>query len=85
MPLEISAGAGMEAIVFGTFGIKYEKESLVIQPSINEDIGVTTLSNIKFKGSVYAVKMDQKFYSVYKNGKKMKQQFYGEKTIIHSN
>ena len=28
MPLEISAGAGMEAIVFGTFGVKIEQDKL---------------------------------------------------------
>jgi hypothetical protein len=85
MPLQIAAGAGMEAIVFGTFGLRFEKEQLVIQPSINEDIGVTTLSNIKFKGSEYAVKMDQKFYTVYRDGKRMIQNYYGEKAIIHNN
>lgn len=47
MPLQISAGAGIVAIVFGTFGIKMEVDKFVIRPFNHEDIGEATLRNIK--------------------------------------
>ena len=39
MPVEISAGAGMEAIIFGTFGINIDKDVLTIKPNTNDDLG----------------------------------------------
>ncbi|MFC2125493.1 hypothetical protein ACFLU5_11845, partial [Bacteroidota bacterium] len=48
MPLEIAAGAGIEAIVFGTFGVKMEEDKLVIRPFNHEDIGEATLKEINY-------------------------------------
>ena len=43
MSLEISAGAGMEAIIFGIFGVKMEEDKLTIKPYNHEDIGEATI------------------------------------------
>jgi hypothetical protein len=82
MPLQIAAGAGMEAIVFGTFGVDIQRDILVIQPNNNEETDEATLSNIKFQGHNYSIKMEKKYYTVYKDGVKLDRKFYGEKTII---
>ena len=82
MPLQIAAGAGMEAIVFGTFGVDIQRDILEIQPNHNEEIGEATLSNIKFQGHNFSIKMERKYYTVYVDGVKLDRKFYGEKTII---
>jgi hypothetical protein len=78
MPVQIAAGAGLEAIVFGTFGIEMDEDKLIIKPFNNEDIGVATLRNIKFKGHTYTIHLDKKQFFVYKDGEKVAARFYGE-------
>jgi hypothetical protein len=81
MPLEISAGAGLEAIVFGTFGIRMEGEKLIIKPFNHEDIGEATLTNFRFNGRTYGIQLDRKTFSVFEDGKLIASKFYGESVI----
>ncbi len=83
MPLQISAGAGIEAIIFGTFGVKMNENSLVIRPFNHEDIGEAIIKEIKYKGRVFNIHMQKKFFSVYENNKKIATKFYGETVTIN--
>jgi len=82
MPLQISAGAGMEAIIFGTFGVKMEGNTIRFQPISNEDIGTAQMKNIKYRGKNYGVKLEKKTFSVYENDTLIETKFYGESVII---
>ncbi len=83
MPLQISAGAGIEAIVFGTFGIKMEKDRLVIRPFNHEDIGEAYLRDIKYMGRSFSVRLERKSFTVYENLKSLATRFYGESVVIN--
>jgi hypothetical protein len=83
MPLEISAGAGMEAIIFGTFGVKIEADKLTIKPYNHEDIGEATLKDIPYKGRMFGVELKQKTFSVYEGDKLIATKFYGEKVVLN--
>ena len=82
MSLEISAGAGMEAIIFGTFGVKMGPDNLTIQPFNHEDIGEATLRDIPYKGKKFSIHLARKTFSIYEGGKLIATKFYGEKVIL---
>lgn len=82
MCLQISAGAGMEAIIFGTFGVKMAKDKLTIKPFNHEDIGEATLTNIHYKGRVFGIQLKRKTFSVYEGEKLIATKFYGESVSI---
>jgi len=82
MSLEISAGAGMEAIIFGTFGIRMEDDKLIIKPYNHEDIGEATLKDFDYKGKKFGIQLSRKTYSVFEAGKLKATKFYGESVII---
>lgn len=83
MPLQISAGAGMEAIIFGTFGVKMEDVKLIIKPFNHEDIGEATLKNIHYKDRVFGIELTRKTFSVYEGEKLISTKFYGESVTIN--
>ncbi len=80
--VEIAAGAGMEAIIFGTFGIRMEADKLVIKPFNNEDIGTATLRDLKYKGRKFSIQLTKKTFSVYESDKLIATKFYGESLSI---
>ena len=80
--LEIAAGAGMEAIIFGTFGVKMEEDMLIIQPYNHEDIGEATLTDILYKGRAFGIQLKQKQFSVFEGDKLIANKFYGEKVVV---
>ena len=82
MPLQISAGAGLEAIIFGTFGVKMEEDKLTIKPFNHEDIGQATITDIKYKGRTYGIQLNRKTYSVYEDDKLIVTKFYGEEVVF---
>lgn len=82
MPLEISAGAGMEAIIFGTFGIEMEDKKITFKPINNEDIGEAQLKNIKYRGRNFGVKLEKKTFSVYEDDTLIATKFYGESVTV---
>ena len=83
MSLEISAGAGMEAIIFGTFGVKMEDDKLTIKPYNHEDIGVATLKDIHYRGRRFGIHLARKTFSVYEGDKLIADEFYGETVTIN--
>ncbi len=82
MPVEISAGAGMEAIIFGTFGISIDKDVLIIKPNTHEDLGVNTLRDFKFKGQSFTIQINKRNFLVYKNNKLIADKPIGESVSI---
>jgi len=82
MPVQIAAGAGLEAVVFGTFGVRMDGDKLVIKPFNHEDIGEATLKNLKYKGRTFGIQLDRKTYAVFEDGKLVATKFYGESIII---
>lgn len=82
MPLQIAAGAGMEAIVFGTFGVNIEEHQLTIKPFNHEDIGEATLRNVKFNGRSFGIQLKRKQFSVFEGEMLIATKFYGEKVVI---
>jgi hypothetical protein len=82
MPVQIAAGAGLEAIVFGTFGVKMEEDRLTIKPFNHEDIGEATLKDIHYKGRVFGIQLSRKTFSVYEGDKLLATRFYGEEVVI---
>ncbi|NJX14380.1 hypothetical protein [Tamlana crocina] len=78
MPLQIAAGAGMEAIIFGTFGVNIQENSLSIKPYNHEDIGEALLENVQWNNNSYSIQLERKTFSVYKNGQLETTKFYGE-------
>ncbi|GAB3656479.1 hypothetical protein GCM10028791_28310 [Echinicola sediminis] len=82
MPVQIAAGAGVEAIVFGTFGVKMEKDRLTIKPFNHEDIGQASLKNINYQGRTFGIQLDRKSFSVYEDDVLVATKFYGEEVVI---
>ncbi len=82
MPVEISAGAGMEAIIFGTFGISIEKDKLIVKPNTHEELGVTTLRDFKFRGKFYNIQIGLRTFSVFCDDKLIAEKPFGESLVI---
>ncbi len=82
MPVQIAAGAGLEAIVFGTFGVKMEEDKLTIKPYNHEDIGEASLMDIPYKGRSFGIRLTRKTFSVYEGEMLIATKFYGEKVVI---
>ena len=80
--VEVAAGAGMEAIIFGTFGVKIEEDKLTIKPYNHEDIGTATLRDLKYKGRIFSIELAKKTFSVYEGEKLIATKFYGEKVVL---
>ena len=85
MPLQISAGAGMEAIIFGAFGVKMEQDKIIFKPTNHEDIGKAQLKNIKFRGRSFGVEMGKKTFSIYEDDTLIATEFYGESVTLMEN
>ena len=82
MPVEISAGAGMEAIIFGTFGISIDHDVLIIKPNTHENLGITTLRDFKFRGQSLTIQINKRNFLVYQNGKPVADKPIGESIAI---
>lgn len=78
MPVQIAAGAGLEAIVFGTFGVNIQENRLSIKPYNHEDIGKALLEDIQWNNDNYSIQLNRKTFSIYKNGQLETTKFYGE-------
>jgi hypothetical protein len=60
MPMEICAGSGVEAVIFGLFGFKPQIDgTLDIRPVYAYDLGQATLSDYKFREHRYDITMNR--------------------------
>lgn len=82
MPVEISAGAGMEAIIFGTFGIRTDDHTIWIKPNTHESLGTTTLRNFRFKGKSFTVEINKRNFRIFVNEKLVADKPIGESVGI---
>jgi len=84
MALQISAGAGIEAIITGIFGLAPQKDgSLIIDPAYDQELGRAELKGFKFRNANYDVLLQPFSYLVKKNGKLLFEKKYGEKAILN--
>lgn len=81
-PVEIASGAGMEAIIFGMFGLHPQKDKLIINPAYHEDLGESILRGYKYKDDRINIRLSNKQFSVFRNGHKVVSHFYGEPVIL---
>ncbi len=82
MPVEIASGAGMEAIIFGTFGIKIDNDKMTISPNTHEGLGISTLKDFRFKGNSYNIRIDKRDFSVWLNNEKVTEKPFGESVVF---
>lgn len=82
MPVEIAAGAGMEAIIFGLFGINADKGMLSFTPHFHEELGETALRNFRFRGKSYDISLDWSDFSVQCEGKIVAVKKYGQSVVF---
>lgn len=81
MSLQISAGAGLEAIFSGLFGVRPQKDgSIVFTPFNHLELGKSKLTDFRFRGNSYDVILRKDQYEVWKNGELFAISKYGKKT-----
>lgn len=85
MSLQISAGAGLEAIFSGLFGVRPQKDgSICFIPYSHIDLGKSQLKDFRFRGNSYDVYLKKDTYEVWKNGKLFAVSKYGRKVVDQS-
>ncbi len=78
MPLQISAGSGVQAIIHGVFGLHPATDDrLEICPSQNKALGKATLRGYHFRQHTYDVFLQEKYFTVYCDNQLVAQQEYG--------
>ena len=78
MPLEIAAGSGVQAILFGVFGLRPAMDgSLEISPAYHKEMGEAKMAGYHFRGHTYDVAMTPAEYLVYRDGKLIAHSAYG--------
>jgi hypothetical protein len=78
MALQISAGAGVKAVIFGIFGVKpHQDGSLNFNPFYHSDLGNSELTDFRFRDNSYDVFLNSDVYSVKKNGTVIATNRYG--------
>jgi len=82
--LEVSSGAGLEAIWAGIFGLRPQLDgSLVVSPApFNPEIGEATLAGFQFRQHRYDVELLSSGWQVFLDGKLWSQNDYGTRVII---
>jgi len=69
MPLEIAAGSGAQAILFGVFGVHPGMDgSLEVSPAYHLELGEARMAGYHFRGHTYDVEMTENGFAVYKDG-----------------
>ncbi len=85
MPLQISAGSGVQAIIHGVFGLHPSVEGkLEIHPARNKTLGIATLKGYRFHQHIYDVLLQEEDFVVYCDNKLVTQQEYGTAFITSS-
>ncbi len=79
MPLEIAAGSGAQAILFGVFGLRPGMDgSLEISPAYHRELGEARMAGYHFRGHTYDVEMTPREFAVYKDGELISRNPYGK-------
>jgi hypothetical protein len=78
MPLEIASGGGVQAIVFGIFGLRPNADgTLEVSPAYHQELGEAKLKGYTFRGHSYDVVMDPWEFQVYRDGQLEARHPYG--------
>ncbi len=79
MELELDAASGVQAVVFGTFGLRPHLDgSLSVAPSYHKELGEAHLTGYKFRDHSYAVVLGPWDYEVFRDGKLATRTNYGK-------
>jgi len=82
MPLQISAGAAAEALLFGTFGITPSRTQLSFRPTYHSDLGNCSVKNYHWGGHTYELYLKDHTFVVYQDGTLFKEEVYGERITV---
>jgi hypothetical protein len=83
MPMAICAGAGVEAIVFGLFGLSPQIDgALDIHPFYAHELGNAGLSDFQFRGHSFDISMDRYGFKLKRDGKALGSYHHGESVRI---
>lgn len=78
MFLQISAGAGLEAVFKGLFGVRPHKDGTIeFNPFHHQEMGCSELRDFRFRGNSYDVILNDTSYEVWKNGELLAESRYG--------
>jgi hypothetical protein len=79
MPLEIAAGSGVQAVVFGVFGLRPHLDgSLDVAPSYHQELGQASLTGYRFRGHSYDVVLGPWDYEVFRDGTLVRRTNYAQ-------
>jgi hypothetical protein len=82
-PTELSAGAGLEAVWFGIFGLQPQADgSLIVDPSWNSELGTARLRNFRMRGHSYEVTLLPTGFEVSQDGQRIGKGQYGKKVQV---
>ena len=77
--LQISAGAGAQAIIHGVFGLMPQDDgSLVVRPNYNKSLDTATLKGFRFRDHLYDLRMDAKTFQVVRDGVPLAEERHGK-------
>ena len=81
--LQISAGAGAEAILYGVFGLMPQDDGgLVVRPHYQALLGTADLRGYRFRGHRYDLSMDAKTFLVRRDGVLLAKERHGKSITI---
>jgi len=84
MPLQISAGAGVEAVLFGIFGMEPNIDGMLkITPNYHTDLGNAVMKGYKFRGHVYDIEINEKYFTVFCDKKPIAKKQIGETITLN--
>ncbi len=83
MPTQLSAGAGLEAVWFGVFGLQLQVDgSLIVDPSWNPELGTARLRNFRIRGHSYDVTLSPTGFDVSRDGQRIGTGQYGKRVLV---
>ncbi len=85
MPLQISAGSGVQAIIHGVFGLHPAIDgTLEIHPFYHKELGLAQLTGYHFRNHTYDVILQVEGFTVYCDSNLIAQQPYGVSFVVSS-
>ncbi len=86
MPMAICAGAGVEAVVFGLFGLSPHIDgTLDVHPYYSHELGNANLTDYRFRGHSYDIAMDRYGFRLSRDGKMLGSYSFGQSVRVMPN
>lgn len=83
MPLELSAGSGVQAVIHGVFGLRLQGDgTLEVAPARNPELGTARLAGYRFGGRVYDVTLAADHFEVARQGEPPRRGEYGAAVVF---